>query len=203
MVVPSEAQQQGSHLAVLSRKEILEYLDSGKLKIEPKPDPDTSIEQISIDLHLGRRFTIYKKKPSWIGALKVDSSLWEADLWEEKDQDQFILGPGNFVLAQTMERVTLPNDLAGLVEGRSSWARTGVSVHVTAPKIDPEFSAVIALEMTNLSPYDIILQAEKDKPCQLILFTLTSPIEPKDAYGTKKTHTFQGQESALPRQTSS
>lgn len=185
---------------VLSKKEILEYLADKRLRFDPEIDP-ANIEQVSIDLRLGRKFTRFRKtaKEKYVGALRVDASLFQADLWENFEQDTFVLDPGSFVLAQTLEKVTLPNDLVGLVEGRSSWARTGVSVHVTAPKIDPTFSAVIALEMTNLSPHPILLRAGEDKPCQLMLLRTSSPIPDEDAYGTKDTHTFQGQDSPIPR----
>ena len=56
------------------------------------------------------------------------------------------------MLAQTLERVVMPNDLMGLVEGRSSWARVGLSVHLTAPKIDPGFDGTITLEIANMGP---------------------------------------------------
>lgn len=184
---------------VLAKQEIIECLDSGRLTFDPDIDR-SNIEQVSIDLRLGRKFTIFKKSDdqNYLGALQVDASLFRAQLWEDFEGDTFVLDPRAFVLAQTLEKVTLPNDLVGLVEGRSSWARTGVSVHVTAPKIDPTFSAVIALEMTNLSPYPIMLRAGEDKPCQLMLLRTTSPIADEDAYGTKKTHTFQGQTSPIP-----
>ena len=69
-------------------------------------------------------------------AIHVDPSLWtSADLWEHQETDTYRLNPGQFVLAQTLERVRIPPDLVGLVEGRSSWARVGVTIHVTAPKI--------------------------------------------------------------------
>ena len=74
------------------------------------------------------------------------------DLWTHEEVDTFDIEPRGFVLAQTLERVALPNDLMGLVEGRSSWARVGLSVHLTAPKIDPGFNGTITLEIANMGP---------------------------------------------------
>lgn len=72
--------------------------------------------------------------------------------------------PGGFVLAQTLERVYTPPDLVGFVEGRSSWARIGVTIHVTAPKIDPGFDATITLEMGNFGKIPVELRAGVDEP---------------------------------------
>jgi dCTP deaminase len=130
---------------ILSRPDIVEYLERGKLKIHP-PVSANSIAQVSIDLRLGRKFTVFKDPPEYLPATHVDPSLWmSADLWQHYEQDVFRLNPGQFVLAQTLEKVRIPNDLVGLVEGRSSWARIGVTIHVTAPKIDPGFDAQITL----------------------------------------------------------
>ena len=63
-----------------------------------------------------------------------------------------------------LETVTMPNDLMGLVEGRSSLARVGLSVHLTAPKIDPGFGGMIALEIANAGPATVRLESQKDWP---------------------------------------
>ena len=120
---------------VLSQPDILRYLSEGSLKIDP-PVPRDRVAQVSIDLSLGRKFTTFKAPPAYLPAIHVDPSLWTSeDLWHHFEQDVFRLEPGQFVLAQTLERVLIPHDLVGLVEGRSSWARLGITIHVTAPKI--------------------------------------------------------------------
>ena len=58
----------------------------------------------------------------------------------------------------------MPNNLMGLIEGRSSWARTGISVHLAAPKIDPGFDGSITLEMTNHGKVPVELTAGEDAP---------------------------------------
>ena len=102
------------------------------------------------------------------------------------------------MLAQTLEKVKMPTDLAGLVEGRSSWARMGVSIHITAPKIDPGFDGNITLEMANFGSLPIELVAEEDTPAQLILFKVTTPLEATEAYGTRQGDNFQNQTSPIP-----
>ena len=111
----------------------------------------------------------------------------------------FRLLPGRFVLAQTLERVYVPNDLMGLVEGRSSYARVGVTVHVTAPKIDPGFDAQIALEMANFGSVAVELRAGVDAPAQLILMRLTTRLPAEDLYGAGPGDAFQYQTEPIPR----
>jgi dCTP deaminase len=181
---------------VLSKADILKYLERGTLRIEPfRPE---AVAQVSVDLRLGRKFTIFKK-PDYLPAIHVDHSLWHsADLWEHVDSDTYRLEPGAFVLAQTFERVTIPADLVGLVEGRSSWARVGVSIHVTAPKIDPGFSAQITLEMFNFGRVAVDLRAERDQPAQLILLRVSTPLKEDELYGQAGHDVFQGQTLPVP-----
>ena len=127
-----------NHL-ILSRPDILDQLEHGALSFDPGIPPNR-VRQVSIDLLLGRRFTTFKEPPGYLTSIQMDPSLWVSeDLWEHEEVDSFLLKPGHFVLAQTLEQVYMPNTLMGLVEGRSSFARIGISVHVTAPKIDPGF----------------------------------------------------------------
>ena len=104
------------------------------------------------------------------------------------------------MLAHTLEVVELPSDLMGLVEGRSSWARLGLSVHMTAPKIDPGFCGTIALEMTNVGPATIQLTAGEDEPAQLMFATIVGDLDIDEVYGNRPTDQFQYQDSPVPRQ---
>ena len=161
---------------MLSKADILKCLEDGRLEFDP-PLPAGAVTQVAVDLRLGRKFTIFKTPPAYLPAVYVDHSLWpSSDLWEHIEADEFRLKPGGFVLAQTLERVRIPEDLAGFVEGRSSWARVGVSIHVTAPKIDPGFDAQITLEMFNFGKVAVDLRAEIDRPAQLMLFRLSKPL---------------------------
>jgi dCTP deaminase len=109
------------------------------------------------------------------------------------------LDPGEFVLAQTLENVLIPNDLVGLVEGRSSWARMGVTIHLTAPKIDPGFHGPITLEMANFTKAPIELRAEFDKPAQLMLIRISTTLADDEVYGCEETDIFQYQVDPIPR----
>lgn len=191
-----ERRRRGSQ-QLLSRKEIQQYIESGELKFDP-PLAEKSIEHVSIDLHLGNKFTRFKK-PGYLPAIYVDRSLFSADLWEDFTQEEFTLEPGQFVLASTLEKVTVPGCLAGFVEGRSSFARCGVTVHVTAPKIDPGFSGTITLEMANFGPARVMLRATIEKPAQIMFFRLSSPIPEHELYGTGPEDIFQNQTQPIPR----
>lgn len=183
---------------VLSRPDLLRYIADGKIKFDPAVPPER-VAQVSIDLRLGRKFTCFKKPPLYLPAIHVDPSLWtSADLWEHREQDVYRLEPQQFVLAQTLEHVYIPPDLVGLVEGRSSYARVGVTVHVTAPKIDPGFSAPITLEMANFGKVAVDLRAGVDIPAQLMFLQLSSPIPEADLYGKREGDRFQNQTDPIP-----
>lgn len=175
-------------------------MEADRLHFDPAIKPDEQVAQVSIDLHLGHSFTVFKAPPAYLKFIQIDKSLWESeDLWQHYEQDEFQLNPGDFVLAQTLETVFIPPDLVGLVEGRSSWARMGVSIHVTSPKIDPGFNAHITLEMTNLGRVSVNLRAGIDKPAQLMLVRLSTPLPKDQLYGTGEDDTFQGQKTPIPR----
>lgn len=182
---------------ILSKPEIQEYLKSGKLVIDPSP-ADNDIEQVSIDLFLGRHFTTFKPCPAFIPEIILDPSVFNSlDLWEQHEADTFVLKPKQFVLAHTLQRVHLPNDLMGFIEGRSSLARLGITIHLTAPKIDPGFNGTITLEMANFGEVPVKLRAAIDKPAQLILMPIAA-LADDQVYGSKASHLFQHQDKPLP-----
>ena len=110
---------------MLSKPDIVRYVNEGRLRFDP-PVPSGAITPVAVDLRLGRRFTSFRPAPAYLPAVYVDHSVWaSSDLWAHVEADGFRLNPGQLVLAQTLERVSIPADLAGFVEGRSSWARVG------------------------------------------------------------------------------
>lgn len=186
-------------MSVLSKQRILERLKSGDLSFDPAVD-EKSVDYVSIDLRLGRKFSLLKKDglPGHIPSIVVDPSLYnDPQFWEHSEADSFKLAPNRLVITYTMEIVKIPLDLVGFVEGRSRWARTGVSVHITAPKIDPGFNAPIALEMVNLSPWTIELRAGIDRPAQLILMDIDPPLS--SGYGSSDQDIFQYQTDPVQR----
>jgi len=179
---------------VLSKPDILERLKSGKadpsdyrsLSFSPSIQPE-AIDQCSIDLRVQPIFSTFKQK-KYIGSFNIQSAkemLDSEELWDHRETNDWELRPGEFVLTRTLELVHLPNDLMGLVEGRSSYARLGVGIHVTAPKIDPGYNNRITLELTNHSKaaYKIVAGEDGISLCQLILVKLSTALDRDEIRG--------------------
>jgi dCTP deaminase len=159
---------------VLSDGEIWAALESGEIEIDPPPDPTgRSIQPSSIDLNLDGRLRIQKGEPLtgvslYPPALNITEFL---NLYTDPcdiDEHLYEMQPGRFVIAKTLEHIRLPLGIAARVEGKSSLARLGVAVHITAPKIDPGYDNNITLEMYNFGPFTV--QLKKGMPiCVLIL----------------------------------
>jgi dCTP deaminase len=138
---------------ILSDREIKLELEAGVLRIEPPPEPQ-DISPSSIDLHLSSRLFIPRKPPSGLSAVVELDSPDIHKLLQEL-YEPFDMGPegyevkkGQFLLGYTEERIYLPPHLAGWVEGRSTIARYGLAVHITAPTIHPTFVGHLMLEMS-------------------------------------------------------
>lgn len=118
------------------------------------------------------------------------------ELVEVSDGDPFVLHPGEFVLGATLERLALPDDLAGRLEGKSSLGRLGLLTHSTAGFIDPGFDGHITLELSNVANLPITLWPGM-KIGQLCLFRLSSPAE--NPYGSASMGSkYQGQRGPTP-----
>ncbi|QMU73384.1 dCTP deaminase [Streptacidiphilus sp. P02-A3a] len=158
---------------LLSDKDIRAEIESGRVVIDPY-DP-TMIQPSSIDVRLDRYFRVFEnhKYPH------IDPSVEQPDLTrlvEPEGDEPFILHPGEFALASTYEVVTLPDDLASRLEGKSSLGRLGLLTHSTAGFIDPGFSGHVTLELSNVATLPIKLYPGM-KIGQLCMFRLTSPAE--------------------------
>ncbi|MEV0144756.1 MULTISPECIES: dCTP deaminase [unclassified Nonomuraea] len=178
---------------LLSDRDILNEIDSGRLALEPF-DRDM-IQPSSIDVRLDRFFRVFEnhRYPH------IDPSTEQPDLTRmvEPDGDEpFILHPGEFVLASTYEVITLPSDLASRLEGKSSLGRLGLLTHSTAGFIDPGFSGHVTLELSNVATLPIKLWPGM-KIGQLCVFRLSSPAE--HPYGSEKYGSrYQGQRGPTP-----
>lgn len=143
---------------VLSDKDIKSALEEKRIIITPKPDLKTQLGSCSIDLRLGNLFRIFDhSKYPFIDPYKKDYS---SDITREvklKDDQQFIMQPGDFVLAVTMEKVTIPDNMMGRLEGRSSLGRMGIVVHSTASIFDPGWNGNCVLELGNLGRMAVAL----------------------------------------------
>ncbi|MEU4113532.1 dCTP deaminase [Kitasatospora sp. NPDC028055] len=178
---------------LLSDKDIRTEIDLGRVVIDPF-DP-AMIQPSSIDVRLDRFFRVFEnhKYPH------IDPSEEQPDLTRlvEPDGDEaFILHPGEFVLASTYEVITLPEDVASRLEGKSSLGRLGLLTHSTAGFIDPGFSGHVTLELSNVATLPIKLYPGM-KIGQLCLFRLSSPSE--HPYGSARYGSrYQGQRGPTP-----
>ncbi|OGO86444.1 MAG: dCTP deaminase [Chromatiales bacterium RIFOXYA1_FULL_46_5] len=139
----------------LCDRDIEAYLDAGKIQITPRPTPDM-ISGVSVDIRLGHKFRTFRAYAAAFIDLsgpreEVDLALNSvmSDEIVLTDDEAFFLHPGELALAITLESVTLPADIVGWLDGRSSLARLGLMVHVTAHRIDPGWSGNIVLEFYN------------------------------------------------------
>ncbi|MGH3520843.1 MAG: dCTP deaminase [Haloechinothrix sp.] len=178
---------------LLSDRDLRKEVESGRLGLDPF-DVEM-LQPSSIDVRLDRFFRVFDNTKY----THIDPSLQQDELTslvEQDGADPFVLHPGEFVLGSTFEMVTLPDDLAGRLEGKSSLGRLGLLTHSTAGFIDPGFSGHITLELSNVANLPITLWPGM-KIGQLCLFRLTSAAE--FPYGSAQAGSrYQGQRGPTP-----
>jgi dCTP deaminase len=158
---------------LLSDADLESEIDRGLIKIDPRP---LSVEAASIDLHMAW----IVEEPEQQKYLEVDPLQPESG-WRQLFRKQihldgpYKLRPGRYIIGYTYEWIGVPRHLAARVEGKSSLARLGMSVHMTAPHITPGFSGHIALEIFNHSSAVIILTPQQLPVCQILFETLREP----------------------------
>ncbi|MEN9325192.1 MAG: hypothetical protein RL414_946 [Actinomycetota bacterium] len=158
---------------LLSDRDIRAELNAGRVKVEPFDEK--MVQPSSVDVRLDRFFRVFENHKYE----SIDPSIEQAELTREvavAPDEFFILHPGEFVLASTYEVVTLPDDIAGRLEGKSSLGRLGLLTHSTAGFIDPGFSGHITLELSNVANLPVKLFPGM-KIGQLCLIKLSSPAE--------------------------
>ena len=179
---------------MLSDRDLTKELEAGRLVLDPY-DP-ALLQPSSIDVRLDRYFRVFdNSKYTHIDPSQQQDEL--TSLVDKKNDDEpFVLHPGEFVLGSTFEMVSLPDDLAGRLEGKSSLGRLGLLTHSTAGFIDPGFTGHITLELSNVANLPITLWPGM-KIGQLCLFRLSSPAE--HPYGSAEAGSrYQGQRGPTP-----
>jgi dCTP deaminase len=178
---------------LLSDRDILAEVEEKRVQLEPF-DADM-VQPSSVDVRLDRFFRVFEnhRYPH------IDPAADQPDLTRAVEPDgnePFILHPGEFVLGSTYEVVTLPDDIAARLEGKSSLGRLGLLTHSTAGFIDPGFSGHVTLELSNVATLPIKLWPGM-KIGQLCFFRLSSPAE--HPYGSAKSGSrYQGQRGPTP-----
>ena len=184
----------------LCDKDIEQYLAEDKIIIEPQPD-SSMISGVSVDIRLGNEFRVFQDHT----LPYIDLSAPKAEVQQAmnsimsdeifiKDGDAFFLHPGELALAVTYEAVTLPDNIVGWLDGRSSLARLGLMVHVTAHRIDPGWSGQIVLEFFNSGKLPLALRP-KMKIAALNFETMSSSaVRP---YNKREDAKYKGQKGAV------
>jgi dCTP deaminase len=178
---------------LLSDRDIIAAVESGRLVVEPW-DAEL-LQPSSVDVRLDRYFRVFNNTQY----THIDPGLQQDELTtliEPKGDDPFVLHPGEFVLGSTLEIVTLPDDLAGRLEGKSSLGRLGLLTHSTAGFIDPGFTGHLTLELSNVANLPIMLWPGM-KIGQLCLLRLSSAA--RNPYGSAAAGSrYQGQRGPTP-----
>jgi dCTP deaminase len=177
---------------VLADRTIARLLASGRIEIDPYDD--SLLQPSSVDVRADRYFRVFRNNLYPY----IDVKREQEDLTElvEVGDEPFILHPGEFVLGSTLERVRLPDDLVGRLEGKSSLGRLGLLIHSTAGFIDPGFDGHVTLELSNVANLPITIYAGM-KIGQLSFVSLSEPAAtPYGAGGLGSK--YQGQRGPTP-----
>lgn len=173
---------------LLSDRDIRAEINAGRVALDPW-DPEM-VQPSSVDVRLDKFFRLFDNHKYPI----IDPAADQPELTrliEVEPDEGFVLHPGEFVLGSTLEAVTLPDDLAARVEGKSSLGRLGLLTHATAGFVDPGFSGHVTLELSNVATLPIRLWPGM-KVGQLCFFRLSSPAEHPYGSGVHGSH-YQGQ----------
>ena len=157
---------------ILSDRDIRAEVAAGRIVIDPfSPE---AVQPSSVDLHIDRRFRVFRNTRYPYIDVRVD----QPDLTElvEIGDEPFILHPGEFVLGSTLERVSLPDDLVARLEGKSSLGRLGLLIHSTAGYVDPGWDGNLTLELSNVANLPITLYHGM-KIGQISFQRMSSPVE--------------------------
>jgi len=173
---------------LLSDRDIRAELDAGRVVLDPY-DPDM-VQPSSVDVRLDKYFRLFDNHRYAV----IDPSAEQPDLThlvEAGADEPMVLHPGEFVLGSTYEQVTLGDDVAARLEGKSSLGRLGLLTHSTAGFVDPGFSGHVTLELSNVATLPILLWPGM-KVGQLCFFRLSSPAQ--HPYGSDRCGSrYQGQ----------
>jgi dCTP deaminase len=175
-------------MSVLADRDIHAAIEAGEIVVRPFDPHD--VQPASIDLHLDRKFRVFRNnRYPYIDLRQPQPDLTE--LLEIRDDEPFILHPGEFVLGQTLEWVEIPDDLLAHLDGKSSLGRVGLLIHSTAGYVDPGWKGTLTLELSNVANLPIALYFGM-KIGQISFVRMTSPVD--KPYGSPELGSkYQGQ----------
>ncbi len=173
---------------VLSDHTIKEELAKGRIVIDPLGEG--CIQPASVDVHLDHKLLVFRNsRRPFIDVRAEQSDL--TDMVEIEEEPPFMLHPGEFVLASTLEHIELPDDLVARLEGKSSLGRIGLLIHSTAGYVDPGWKGHLTLELSNVANLPVTLYYGM-KIGQISYLRLSTPADNlygSEALGSK----YQGQ----------
>ncbi len=140
-------------MAILTHDEILKLIRAGTIVIDPFSEEQ--VGPASVDLHVDNKFRVFRALPH-IHPVNEEASYEEVTELIEVP-DHLLLMPGQAVLGITLERITLPDNICGWLEGRSRFARVGLMVHMTASFMQPGISNKQVLELNNVGPVPLAI----------------------------------------------
>lgn len=178
---------------MLSDRSLKDELAAGRIVIEPFDPAD--LQPASIDVHLGDGFRVFRNSRYPF----IDPSVEQPELTElitATIAEPFVLHPGEFVLATTLERVTLPHNILGRLEGKSTLGRIGLLIHSTAGYVDPGWVGHLTLELSNVANLPILLTPGM-KIGQIAFEQMTTPVDRPYGHPELGSH-YQNQEGPTP-----
>lgn len=178
---------------ILSDRTLREQLAAGRIIIEPFDE--RCVQPSSIDVKIGPLFRVFRNHTARVIDVKEDMSEL-TELVQIPDDGVFMLHPGDFVLASTLERIVVPVDMVARIDGKSSLGRLGLIIHSTAGFIDPGFDGHITLELTNIATLPITLYPNM-KVGQVSFMMMTTPADKPYGSGAQGSK-YQGQRGPTP-----
>ncbi len=184
---------------ILSDRSLREQLAAGRIVIEPLDE--SLIQPSSIDVRISHLFRVFRNHTAGVIDVKQDQTAMTELVEMPIDErgvgaEPFMLHPGEFVLGSTLERIAVPDDLVGRVEGKSSLGRLGLLIHSTAGFIDAGFDGHITLELANVASLPITLYPGM-KIGQVSFMQMTTPAENPYGQGAQGSK-YQGQRGPTP-----
>ena len=178
---------------VLSDKDIKAEIAAGRIVIDPLDE--SNVQPASVDVRLGSNFRVFRNSSHTY----IDPLSKQPDLTESIDiapGEAFILHPGQFALGTTLERICVPADILGKLEGKSSLGRLGLMIHSTAGYVDPGWEGELTLELSNVATLPIMLHPGM-RIGQMSFERMSCEVE--HPYGSKGLGShYQGQVGATP-----
>ncbi|MCH7718261.1 MAG: dCTP deaminase [Chloroflexi bacterium] len=177
-------------MVILSDRDIRKVLAEGKIRITPNEGLDQRIGPDGIDLRLGHTFLLFERnKQPYIDPRRAETAKGMTRQIVVKTGEQFIIHPNELVLASTLERIGISDDLLGRLEGRSSLGRLGIIVHSTASIFHPGWDGTATMELGNLGVMPVALYPRM-RICMFTFERMSSRVD--RPYGSGKTK-YQGQ----------